>query len=88
VYSDLNYLGSRKAEENQSLVTVCEDPYECCKDAHAIAVLTEWDEFAEYDWQKIYDNMQKPAKIFDGRNVLDSKKLRAIGFKVQSIGID
>lgn len=88
VYSDLNYLGTRKAEENQKAVTVCTDPYECCKDAHAIAVLTEWDEFADYDWQRIYDNMQKPAKIFDGRNVLDCKKLRAIGFKVQSIGID
>jgi UDPglucose 6-dehydrogenase len=88
VYADLDYLGTRKPEENQKLVTVCEDPYECCKDAHAIAVLTEWDEFADYDWQRIYDNMQKPAKIFDGRNVLDCKKLRAIGFKVQSIGID
>lgn len=88
VYADLNYLGTRPAEENQKAVTVCEDPYECCKGAHAIAVLTEWDEFADYDWQRIYDNMQKPAKIFDGRNVLDCKKLRAIGFKVQSIGID
>lgn len=88
VYADLNYLDTRKPEENQKLVTVCTDPYECCKDAHAIAVLTEWDEFADYDWQRIYDNMQKPAKIFDGRNVLDCAKLRAIGFKVQSIGID
>jgi UDPglucose 6-dehydrogenase len=88
VFADLNYLDTRKPEENERLVTVCTDPYECCKDAHAIAVLTEWDEFADYDWQRIYDNMQKPAKIFDGRNVLDCAKLRAIGFKVQSIGID
>ncbi|MDB5019442.1 MAG: nucleotide sugar dehydrogenase [Pedobacter sp.] len=88
VFADLNYLGTRTAEENKNSVTVCTDPYECCKDAHAIAVLTEWDEFADYDWQRIYDNMQKPAKIFDGRNVLDCKKLREIGFKVQSIGID
>jgi UDPglucose 6-dehydrogenase len=88
IFSDLNYLGTRKSEENQKAVTVFTDPYECCKDAHAIAVLTEWDEFADYDWQRIYDSMQKPAKIFDGRNVLDCKKLRAIGFKVQSIGID
>jgi UDPglucose 6-dehydrogenase len=88
VFADLNYLRTRSPEENQKGVTVCTDPYECCKDAHAIAVLTEWDEFVDYDWQRIYDNMQKPAKIFDGRNVLDCKKLRAIGFKVQSIGID
>lgn len=88
VFADLNYLGTRTADENQKNVTVTTDPYEACKDAHAIAVLTEWDEFTEYDWQRIYDNMQKPARVFDGRNVLDCKKLRAIGFKVQSIGID
>lgn len=62
------------------------DPYEVCKDAHAIAVLTEWDEFKNYDWQKIYENMQKPAFIFDGRNVLNGKKLQEIGFVFQAVG--
>lgn len=87
VYGDLNYLNSRKAEENREYVKVFEDPYRACEKAHAIAVLTEWDEFKDYDWQRIYDNMLKPAKIFDGRNILDAEKLRAIGFKVQSIGM-
>ncbi|MGV3704161.1 MAG: UDP-glucose 6-dehydrogenase [Arcticibacter sp.] len=86
VYGDLNYLRTRDAEENKAGVTVFEDPYEACKGAHAIAVLTEWDEFKTYDWQKIYDNMLKPANVFDGRNILDAKQLRAIGFKVSSIG--
>jgi UDPglucose 6-dehydrogenase len=88
IYSDLNYLESRKAEENQKGVSVFTDPYEAAEGAHAIAVLTEWDEFASYDWQRIFDSMKKPAKIFDGRNILDCEKLRKIGFKVQSIGID
>jgi UDPglucose 6-dehydrogenase len=48
--------------------------------------MTEWDEFIHYDWQRIYDNMQKPAFIFDGRNLLNEAKLRAIGFVYQSIG--
>jgi UDPglucose 6-dehydrogenase len=48
--------------------------------------LTEWDEFKTYDWQKIYDAMQKPAFVFDGRNVLDRKKLTEIGFVYQCIG--
>ncbi|WP_442589236.1 UDP-glucose 6-dehydrogenase [Pedobacter sp. AW31-3R] len=87
VYDDLNYLETRKPEENTKGLSVFEDPYEACKDAHAIAVLTEWDEFKDYDWQRIYDNMLKPAKIFDGRNLLDAEKLRAIGFKVQAIGV-
>ena len=86
IHGDLNYLDTRKPEENEKAVSVFEDPYEACKDTHAIAILTEWDEFKEYDWQRIYDNMLKPAKIFDGRNILDVKKLQAIGFKIQSIG--
>jgi len=86
IHGDLNYLDTRKPEENVKAVSVFEDPYEACKDTHAIAILTEWDEFKEYDWQRIYDNMLKPAKIFDGRNILDVKRLQAIGFKIQSIG--
>ncbi len=86
VYADLNYLDTRTADENQNAVTVFTDPYEACKYTHAIAVLTEWDEFKTYDWQRIYDNMLKPARVFDGRNILDTEKLKSIGFKVQSIG--
>lgn len=86
VYNDLDYLNTRGVEENKAGVQVITDPYEACKGSHAIAILTEWDEFKGYDWQRIYDNMLKPAKIFDGRNLLDADKLRAIGFQVRSIG--
>ncbi|KAL9253076.1 UDP-glucose 6-dehydrogenase 5-like protein [Drosera capensis] len=67
-------------------VRVVWDAYEATKDAHAICILTEWDEFKTLDYQKIYDNMQKPAFVFDGRNIIDVKELRNIGFKVYSIG--
>lgn len=87
VHADLDYLQTRDEAENHKTVSAYTDPYEACKDTHAIAVLTEWDEFKDYDWQRIYDSMLKPAKIFDGRNLLDVEKLRAIGFKVQSIGV-
>jgi UDPglucose 6-dehydrogenase len=43
---------------------------------HTIAVLTEWDEFVQYDWQRIYDSMQKPAFVFDGRNILNGPALK------------
>ncbi len=86
IYGDVNYLATRSKEENTKGITVFEDPYEACKDAHAIAILTEWDEFKEYDWQRIYDNMKKPAFIFDGRNILDGDKLREKGFVFQAIG--
>lgn len=86
ILGDLDYLDTRKPEANKEFVKVFEDPYRACENAHAIAILTEWDEFKGYDWQRIYDSMLKPAKIFDGRNILDVEKLTAIGFKVQSIG--
>jgi len=87
IFGDLDHLNTRSPAENKKYIKVFEDPYRACERAHAIAILTEWDEFKDYDWQRIYDNMLKPAKIFDGRNILDAEKLRAIGFKVKSIGV-
>ena len=87
VYADLDYLETRKPEENQDLVSIVNDPYEACKESHAVAIMTEWDEFKAYDWQKIYDSMPKPAFLFDGRSLLDKEKLEEIGFVVYSIGV-
>ncbi len=86
IVNDLLYLKSRSLEEINKGVTVFDDPYEVCKGAHAIAILTEWDEFKDYDWKRIYDNMKKPAFIFDGRNILDAKKIKEIGFHFNAIG--
>lgn len=62
------------------------DPYAAARDSHAIAVLTEWPQFAQLDYQVIYDSMTQPAFIFDGRNILDHKKLFDIGFNVLAVG--
>jgi UDPglucose 6-dehydrogenase len=86
IQKDLNYLETRSLEANKKGVTCFEDPYLACQEAHAIAVLTEWDAFKSLDWQRIYDSMKKPAFIFDGRNLLDEKKMRDIGFVYQAIG--
>ncbi|THU72287.1 hypothetical protein C4D60_Mb04t10500 [Musa balbisiana] len=51
-------------------VTVTWDVYEAATGAHAVCILTEWDEFKRLDYSKIFENMQKPAFIFDGRNGL------------------
>ncbi len=83
---DLNYLESRSETENVKGVQVVTNAYDACNNAHAIAVLTEWDEFKTYDWQKIYNNMLKPAFIFDGRNILNKEELEKIGFIYQGIG--
>jgi UDPglucose 6-dehydrogenase len=86
MHADLEYLNARSKEENRDLLRPTNDPYDACKDSYAVAILTEWDEFINYDWQRIYDNMMKPAFVFDGRNILDHKKLIKIGFKVKAIG--
>ncbi len=86
ILSDLDALETRSADANFNSVLSFDTPYEACKNAHAVAILTEWDEFAEYDWQRIYDSMAKPSFIFDGRNVLSGPELEAIGFHYQSIG--
>lgn len=83
---DLDYLESRSSSENEKHLTTFDNPIEACKNAHAIAILTEWDEFKTYDWQKIYDSMLKPAFVFDGRNLLNKKELESIGFHYQAIG--
>ena len=86
MYTDLDYLNTRSSEENREGVSVFNNPYKACEDAHAIAVLTEWDEFKTYDWQKLYDQMQKPAFLFDGRGILDIDALEKIGFVCYKIG--
>ena len=86
IRSDLNGLNTRSETENDKFLVNHSDPYEALNGTHAIAVITEWDEFKSYDWQKIYERMQKPAFVFDGRNILDQKKLESIGFIYQSIG--
>ena len=86
IQSDLNYLNTRSEEENRQLVQATETPYEALKDAHAVAIMTEWDEFKTYNWEKIYTQMKKPAFIFDGRNILDKSEMEKIGFEYFSIG--
>ncbi len=75
-----------KLPEDSKAVTISTDAYEACKDAHAVLILTEWDAFKELDFQQIYENMQQPAFLFDGRNILDLEALRAIGFEARGIG--
>jgi UDPglucose 6-dehydrogenase len=72
--------------EDATAVTICDDAYEATKDAHAVLILTEWDEFKALDFKKIYDQMNLPAFLFDGRNLLDLDALRSIGFEATGIG--
>jgi UDPglucose 6-dehydrogenase len=86
IYADLDYLNTRTPEENRRLLKVTKQPIEAIQDAHAIAILTEWDEFKNYDWAEIFKNMLKPAFVFDGRRLLDKESMTELGFNYYKIG--
>lgn len=67
-------------------VSIANDCYEAADDAHAIAVLTEWDQFKALDFEKVHASMHRPSFLFDGRNLLDQAAMDAIGFEMHSIG--
>lgn len=62
------------------------DPYKAAEGAHALVFITHWNEFKDLDYKKIFDSMEKPAFLFDGRSFLDHGKLFDIGFNVFPIG--
>ncbi|MGK0456377.1 MAG: UDPglucose 6-dehydrogenase [Zhongshania aliphaticivorans] len=84
--SEANIRRDLKLTEGDTAVTVCTDAYAATKEAHAVLILTEWDEFKELDFKKIYDQMHLPAFLFDGRNLLDLSMLREIGYEAYDIG--
>jgi len=86
ILADLDYLGTRSEEENRNLITVVNSAKEACEDAHAIAIMTEWDAFKDLEWKRIYESMLKPAFLFDGRRLLDRSRLEEIGFDFYAIG--
>ncbi|MUH36585.1 nucleotide sugar dehydrogenase [Zobellia amurskyensis] len=86
IYADLDYLETRSPEENRKLLTVVSNPMDAVQDAHAIAILTEWDEFKNYDWDIIFEKMLKPAFVFDGRRLLSKEDMEAKGFQYYKIG--
>jgi len=67
-------------------IEIAADPYTACENAHALATLTEWDEFRTLDFARIHDLMLKPAFVFDGRAILPLEKLRQHGFDAFIIG--
>ena len=80
---DLSYLNENY---DKSLVNFIEDPISNISNYNLIAIMTEWDEFKNYDWKDVYKKMKKPAFIYDGRNILNLEKIKKIGFNYIGLG--
>ena len=61
------------------------DPYEVAKNADALLITTEWEEFRRLDWERIRDLMARPL-LLDARNLLDPAQMKALGFEYHSFG--
>jgi len=61
------------------------DAYAAAKDADALMIVTEWEQFKNLDWKRIHDSMARPL-LLDGRNLLEPARMKAIGFEYHSMG--
>ena len=68
-------------------MSLCSSVIDACQNAEAVVIATDWDEFRDIDWKHVYSIMEKPAVVFDGRRIINHDELRAIGFRVHSVGI-
>lgn len=66
-------------------ITLCPDPYQMAEGTDALVLATEWNEFKQLDFERIYKLMRTPVLV-DGRNQWDSKRLREMGFTYFGIG--
>ncbi|RSH80042.1 UDP-glucose 6-dehydrogenase 1 [Apiotrichum porosum] len=85
IWLDLDETSTNEVDHKQH-VSISKSAIEACKDAEAIVICTEWDEFKTLDWAKIYEACPRPAFVFDGRLMLNRAELQQIGFKVVTIG--
>ena len=83
IHFDMSQINN---DYDPSLLNVIDDPFLNLKSFNIIAILTEWDEFKEYDWNKIYQKQKKPSHIFDGRNILNVTQVKNIGFNYMGLG--
>lgn len=69
----------------QEGVNYCSGPYEAAKGADALLILTEWQEFANLDLEKLYPLLKYPI-VIDGRNLYSPERMAGAGFQYHSIG--
>ena len=79
-------LSNLNPDYQNSMINFIDEPFLNISNYNLIAIMTEWDEFINYDWKIIYSNIKKPAYIFDGRNILNVELIKKIGFNYLGLG--
>ena len=87
IFKDLCSLKKINRNKLKSNLIFNKDPYLVMADCDVLVILTEWEEFRSFNWNKVFDNMKKPAKIFDFRNILRDLDLKKIGFEIKFLGL-
>ena len=62
-------------------------PIQAAHGADAVLVLTEWQQYAELDWQQLAGVMRKPGWLFDARGICDQAAARSAGLQVWRLGM-
>jgi UDPglucose 6-dehydrogenase len=75
----------RAREVLNSNVEYASDAYEAARGADALLILTEWDEFASLDLDRLREQLKYPI-VIDGRNLYDPEAMAAHGFTYYSVG--
>ncbi len=78
-------VGLENARQMLTDVELCDDAYECARDADAVVVLTEWDDIKKLDLARLNDVMRQPVLV-DLRNAFERGAAEAAGFQVSTIG--
>ena len=79
-------LSNLNLNDEQSLIKCIDSPFLNINNYNVIAIMTEWDEFKNFDWMNVYQKIKKPAFIFDGRNIIDFEMIKKIGFNYTGLG--
>jgi UDPglucose 6-dehydrogenase len=86
IHLDLAFSPDSLDELGRPRVEIAADAYGAAAGAHAVVILTDWDEFKRLDYARIQAAMHKPAFLFDGAAVVDLQEMRALGFDAHGIG--
>lgn len=83
---DPQAMASAKRILGGKIALYAQDPYKAAKDADAVMILVEWDEFRSLDLPRLKKQMKSKPVFIDTRNLYDPERIREFGFKYVGIG--